>query len=108
MLQVYRGFQLFSKKYSNSFDGYLFVDSMANFMYHIIDDIETLQEENYLISVLEDWIVTEKENTLNATRQSSSYYDAIDIPDTDIFHNTNCDQRTKDNDEDTSTSVVSS
>ena len=62
---------------------YLFVDSMANFMYHIIDDVESLEEENYLMSVLEDWLVKEKENTMNATGQSSSYYDAINIPDID-------------------------
>jgi hypothetical protein len=78
---------LISKKYSNSFDDSLFVDAMANFMFHIIDDIESLEEENYSLHVLEDWLLKEKENTMRATGQSSSHYDSIHIPDTDVTDN---------------------
>ncbi len=106
MIQVNRGFQLISKKYSNSFDDLLFVDAMTNFMYHIIDDVESVDEENYSLSVLEDWLLKEKENAMHATGQSSSHYDAIDIPDTDIFEKKDCETQNDNNDGDSSKSSV--
>ena len=102
MIQVNRGFQLFSKKYSNSFDDSLFIDAMANFMFHIIADVESWEEENYSLRVLEDWLLKEKENTMRATGQTSTHYDFIAIPDTDITDKTD----TKNDDDDRSNSSV--
>ena len=37
------------------------------------------------MSVMENWLLNEKENTMNVTGLNATEYDAIDIPDTDIY-----------------------
>lgn len=53
-------------------------------MYHMIEDIESVEEENNSKLVIDDFITIEKEKTLDVTHTSETEYDAIIIPDTDI------------------------
>ena len=50
----------------------------------MVDDIESVEEENNLKLVIDDFISTEKETTLQHTGKSQLEYDAIEIPETYI------------------------
>ena len=53
-------------------------------MYHMIEDIECVEEENNSKLVIDDYLSIEKQKTLDITRTSETEYDAITIPGTDI------------------------
>ena len=68
--QVNRGFFNVSKKYCNSFEDFLFCDSMQSLMYHMIDDNETPEEEENSKNVIKDVLAVEKKTTMGITGQS--------------------------------------
>ena len=73
-----------SKKYCNSFEDFLFCDSMQNLMYHMVDDIETQEEERNSMNVIDDVLIVEKTTTMERTGETQIQYNDIIIPESDI------------------------
>jgi len=57
---------------------------MQNLMYHMVDDIETQQEERNSMNVIDDFLIVEKRTTMERTGETQIQYNDIIIPESDI------------------------
>jgi len=53
-------------------------------MYHMVDDIETQQEERNSMNVIDDFLIVEKRTTMERTGETQIQYNDIIIPESDI------------------------
>ena len=53
-------------------------------MYHMVDDIETQQEEQNSMNVIDDILLVEKRTAMERTGETENQYNDIIIPESDI------------------------
>jgi hypothetical protein len=53
-------------------------------MYHMVDDIETQQEEQNSMNVIDDILIVEKRTAMERTGETQNQYNDIIIPESDI------------------------